>query len=368
MKCIVLQEQLKKAISVVSKGISTKTQLPILSNMLLEAKKGQLTLSSTNLETSTTYWIGAQVESEGELTVPARFLHELVSTFNFEKVTLETNQSQLKLMCGESEATLAGIEASEFPPLPKFTGKQKISLAKELFLKQLPFVLLSASSDEGRPILTGVKFMQQENELLVVATDGFRLSVKKLSQKLEIPDGFVVPAKVLAEVGHLVHDENVASVSVELSLDTNQILFELDSARIATRLIDGEYPPFQKIIPQSYITKMVIDTKELARAVKFAAVFAKESANLIKMKIGGDSLVISANMPQIGENKTTVKANIEGEGGEIAFNARFLIDFLNTYNEDSLQFEMTGPLAPGVFKSPQDVSYFHIIMPVRVQG
>lgn len=368
MKALVLQENFKKAVSVVSKGISPKTHLPVLSNILIDAKKGQLTLSATNLETTISYWVGAQIEEEGSVTVPARFLQELVSTFRQEKIELTSNKTQIKLVCGDSEATLSGIDAAEFPPLPQVSEKTDVHFEKELLSKSLPFVLISASHDEGRPLLTGVYFIHREEKLLLVATDGFRLSIKELPKQTSISEGFVVSAKTLSEVFRLASEEPSKTLGIVFSKDKNQIMFILENAHIATRLIEGEYPPFTKIIPNSFTTKVVIDRESFAQGVKFAAVYAKESANLIKIKIGGDELVVSANSPQIGENKTTVKATIEGEGGEIAFNSRFLLDILSVFPDDEVILEMTGALAPGVFKAPNDPSYLHIIMPVRVQS
>lgn len=368
MKVTVLKETLHKATTIVGKGISTKTQLPVLSNILLEAKNGQLTLSCTNLETSISYWIGAQVDEEGSLTVPARIFTDLISTFTQEKIDLTGEKNHLDIVCGESEATLTGIEASEFPPLPKSLEEVSLSLDKNLFGSQLPFILISASNDEGRPLLTGVRFVVDEDKLLMVATDGFRLSLKELPKQPQFLESCVISAKVLSEVFRLAQSEEGKSIGLIFSTDKNQVIFQLEQAKIATRLIEGEYPQFSKIIPAGFTTRAVIDRGELTAAVKFSSVYARESANIIKFKVMQNQIILTANSPQIGENKTSVSARVEGEGGEIAFNSRFLTDLLSVFPDDQIVLEMSGPLAPGVFKSPTDTSYLHIIMPVRVQN
>jgi DNA polymerase-3 subunit beta len=368
MKFTVLQENFYKAVSVVTRNISTKTQLPILSNVLLQTEEGRLKLAATNLETTFVYWIGASIETEGAFTVPARILHELVSSFSADKVEIELVGNQLLLKCGESEATLSGIEAGEFPPLPTTEGASASELDTEVLSKSLPFVLVSASSDETRPILTGVKFMVKDTQLQLVATDGYRLSIKNLPLETPISQDFLVSARALSEIIKLIGESKEKKLKLYVSANKNQIIFELDAALIATRLIEGEYPLFERIIPKSCVTQVVFDKAELLKAVKFAAIYARESANILKMNITSTSVVVSANSAQIGSNKTTLSVKSEGEGGEIAFNSRFLLDLLTVFPEDDVLMETNGALSPGVFKSTKDDSLLHIIMPVRVQG
>jgi DNA polymerase-3 subunit beta len=193
------------------------------------------------------------------------------------------------------------------------------------------------------------------------------LSLKEFPKNPNLKEGFVVAARALSDVFKLAQGENVGKIDMYFTKEANQIIFSLEGAQVATRLIEGEYPAFTKIIPESTQTQVTFDKTELAQSVKFAAVYAKESANIVKLTVGQDNVVISANTPQVGENRTSITAKVEGEGGEIAFNARFLQDVLNVFPEESVVFEMNGPLAPGVFKPLEDRSYLHIIMPVRVQ-
>lgn len=367
MELTVLQENLKKALSFVSKVVSSKTQLPVLANVLLQGEEGRLKLSATNLETSITFNIGATVEKKGGITVPARVLTELVGTFTHEKVILETEQTMLKISCGRSEVTLSGIDAQEFPPLPEASNKKEATLDSKTISQGLPQILISAAGDETRPLLTGIKFVSKDGQTILVATDGYRLSVRRMI-KPSLSQDLVISSRVLAEVLRMIAEEKTETIDVYFSTDHNQLIFVLPHIQIATRLIEGEYPPYQKIIPANHTTRVVFNRDELLQAVKLAAVYARESANIVRFKISQNNTLVSANTPQIGENKTEIEAEVEGEGGEIAFNARFLLDFLAVFTEPEVVFEMTGPLSPGVFKSLKDDSFLHIIMPVRVQG
>ncbi len=368
MKALVLQENLQKALSFVGKNISTRVQLPILSQVLVKTEEGKINLSSTNLENSITFGIGAVIEEDGSIAVPARIFAELVSSFGQDKVELVTDKNTLKLSCGGSEATLSGMDAGEFPPLPEAGNKKDATFSKELLEKNLPLLLISASIDEGRPILTGIRFKAEKKTLVIAATDGYRLSVKKLEEDLGIKDGLVVPAKALAEGYRALNETKADGLDLYTAKDANQIIFSLPDINIATRLIEGEYPQYEKIIPSSFATRVIFNKEQLLKSIKFAAVYAKESANIVRLNIASGEVIVSANTPQVGENKTRLEAKTEGDGGEIAFNVRFLLDLLSVYSEEEIAFEMTGPLAPGVFKFPQNESFLHIIMPVRVQG
>ena len=368
MKAIILQENLNKSLSFVTKLVSSRTQLPILSNVLLETESGYLKVSTTNLETSMSFWVGASVEETGAITVPAKLLSEIVASFSHEKIILSTDGFNLKLICGDSESTLSGIDAKEFPPLPQ-TGQQKsIILDKHVLDNGLPFVLISASQDESRPLLTGIKFAAKEEHLEMVATDGYRLSVKELPQIKGMEEGLVISAKAMADVFRLAIEEKAENIALYISKDKNQAVFKLEKAMVATRIIEGEYPVYAKIIPSTFTTKSIFNKEEMIRAVKLASVYAREAANILKFKVTKETITISASSAQIGENKTTISAKTQGEGGEIAFNARFLSDLLNVFPEEDVVFEMNGNLSPGVFHPQKDETYLHIIMPVRIQG
>ncbi|KKT64543.1 MAG: polymerase III subunit beta protein [Candidatus Woesebacteria bacterium GW2011_GWA2_44_33] len=329
MKASVLQENFSKSLSLASRFINTRTQLPVLGNILLVAKKTRLLVSSTNLEVSVACSIGASVEKEGEITVPGRTITDLVINLPAEKITLEVEKEQLKIHTPTFESTLSGMNASDFPPVPNSVSKDgAIVLPKESFLNALSQVIFAASIDETRPILTGVLFVFQKDQLILVATDGFRLNKKE-----------------------------------------NQVLFGTHGVVLSSRVLEGEFPDYEKIIPKAGGTKILTDKEEFLRAVKLSSVFAREAANIVKINLGKDFLDVSAESSTSGSQKTRVDARVEGETKlEIAFNYRFLEEFLHAVKAEEINMELSGPSSPGVFKDPTDPAFLHLIMPVRVQG
>lgn len=378
MKIQVLQENFIKALNIASRLISTKAQLPILANILLATEENRLKIASTNLEMGVTIWIGAKIEKEGAITLPSRILQEYVSSLPADKINFEVKNNIANLNCGSFNASFNGIAASEFPALPK--KEKKVFVFSGPVLSQIIFqVAFAAAADEGRPILTGV-FVKAEGKLLTfAATDGYRLSVKKAELekavvgefKKEEAKSLMIPARTLSEVAKILSEQEKQEknlVEVGLTADGNQTIFSFPDIELSTRLLEGEFPDYEKIIPTESTSQITLDREELNKAIKIASIFARDSANIVKLKFTEGKLIISANSPQVGENTSEIEVKIEGEGGEIAFNYRFLLDFLNSSSAGEIVFETTGPLNPGVFKIKDDSSLLHIIMPVRLQS
>lgn len=369
MKTSILQENLIKALNKTGRIISAKATIPILQNVLINAEPGKLTLSTSNLETTESVSIGAKTEKPGKICVSAKLFTELVSSFPQETIELSVDAGSLKVRCMNFKASLPGVNAEEFPPISKIPAASQSSLEKDKLLGALTKVIFSAATDEGRPLLTGIKFQQKEDELLLAATDGYRLSVKKVGMHVKgaLSDA-VIPARVLAEVVKIALDEKENNKIIFASIDENQLGIIIGDTEITTRIIGGEYPNFEKIIPSRWTTRALIDKESLLNAVKSAAIFARDNANIVKLVLDKQRLTVSANAPQTGENSIEVEAKIDGEGGEIAFNSRFLIDYLTNSPEEEVLFEMTGSLNSGVFKPVKDDSCLHIIMPVRISA
>ena len=296
----------------------------------------------------------------------SRVATELVLSLPQEAVQLVVKEGALLVHCAGFNATIPGIDAQEFPPLPTVSKKTATLFPKEALLAALSRVLFCAATDEGRPLLTGVKIVGKRGELLFVATDGYRLSLKRVELEAKEDVDIVVPSRALLELMKVGQEEKGAKEVSFVHSDDGQASFVCGDTEIHTRLIDGEYPGYEKILPATHTTRALLDKERLARAVKSAAVFAKDNANIVRFHIENQTITVSANAPSVGENSIEVEAKIDGEGGDIAFNSRFLLEFLNNYNEDELLFEMTGSLNPGAFKPVKDESYLHIIMPVRV--
>lgn len=375
MKIKVLQENLIKALARTGRVISVKSQLPVLQNVLLATEGGMLKITASNLETTVSTLVGVKIEKEGGLCVSAKVFSEFVTSLPQETVAIEEKTGSLFVHTSRAKATIPGVPMSEFPAV-KLIGKEKgIALDWDVFQGALGSVLFAAASDEGRPLLTGVKMVKTGDSLLFAATDGYRLSVRRVALGGSSAFDMVVPARALFELNRALLEDKSAkpsdkikrSVGIEKT-DDGQIVFVVDDTRIATRVIDGEYPNFEKIIPVSHTTTASIDKEELLRAVKSAAIFARDNANIVRIHLEKSSVTVSANTPQVGENTIELEARVEGDGGDIAFNSRFLIEYLSNIQAAEVGFEMTGSLNPGVFKIPGDDGFLHIIMPVRVQA
>jgi len=370
MKVSVLQEDLNKGLVIVSRSITSKVSLPILANVLLATDKGQLHLATTNLEMGINYWLGAKIENEGAITIPAKFLTEIVSSLPPEKIDLEVKENTLFISSGVFKAEISGVAAKEFPQIPGETKEAVLSFDKEVLGKALSQVGFAASQDEARPILTGILIRSEEGGVSLIATDGYRLSIRKIKMEGKIGEDFVIPAKTLVEVCRVAQEvgEKGEEIKVGFASGESQVIFSLPNVEIASRLIDGKFPDFEKIIPSSFETKVVFDRDEFLRSVKIAAIFAREQANILKLKVDKNGVVVSAESPQLGSNESQIDAVVEGQDLEIAFNSRFLLDFLNAISGEEIIFEANGALNPGVFKSKKEEDFLHIIMPVRIQG
>ena len=368
MKSRVLQENISKALSKASRILSSKPQLPILNNVLLVGDKDGLRITSTSLDITESTLVGAKIEKDGGACVPGKLLTELIASLPPEPVDLTADANVLHIACAGTHATIPGVSVSEFPPITILSDNPSVPLDKKTMIPALASVLFAAATDDTRPMFTGVKIEKDGSDLLFVATDGFRLSLKKAPGTGKEFGDVVVPARALSEIVKIATEEKSdTKASMRLSAD-RQIIFTLGTTDVACRLLDGEYPIYRKIIPARHTTRTHFDKAALAPAVKSAALFARDNANIIRLSISGQKVSVSANTPNVGENTVEVEAQVDGEGGTIAFNSRFLLDMLNNFPEDELLFEMTGSLNPGVFRPVKDDSFLHIIMPVRVQS
>lgn len=368
MQIEILQENLLRALSRTGRIVSPKPQLPILSSVVINAHDGEVHVISTNMETTEVVTVPAKISEEGGICVSSRLLTELVSSLSPGTVKLMVNEVSLDVSSGRTHATIPGSMESEFPPVVTSTKTSSVSLPKEILLQALKHILFSAATDDGRPLLTGIKIKKQDEDLVFAATDGYRLSVVRLPNPFSEDLDIVVPARALAEVVKISGEEKQLKEIELTQTEEGQLIFGLDTTQVVTRLIAGEYPSYERIIPKTHTTTAKIDKEQFAQAVKSAAIFARDNANIIRLKIEPSTVVVSANTPQVGTNSIEVEASVEGDGGEIAFNSRFLVEFLNNHDGDDVVFEMTGSLNPGVFRSSTDSSSFHVIMPVRVQS
>lgn len=375
MKFEVLQENFSKAVATASKFASTKAQLPILGNILLTVQKSKVLVCSTNLEVSVSVSVGAKVEEEGEISIPSKLLNEIISNLPKETISLTSDKEQLKISAQGFSSTLLGMDSSDFPKVPTSIGKDsRIVLPQENFLKSLSQVLFSTSMDETRPVLTGVLFIWNKNSLILVATDGFRLSQKKV----EIPGGpqssrIILPKMILSEI---TKSQNLGEeILFDIKEKDKQAVFGIGDTVLSSRLLEGDYPDFEKIIPKTSSCTVLTDVQELLRAVKLASVFSRDNANIVKIKLLKDSLKVTAESSSSGSQETNVDAKVESNSPEvsagkfeIAFNYKFLEDFLHSVAGDEVSMRFVNANSAGVFGDTSDKSYLHLIMPVKLQG
>jgi DNA polymerase-3 subunit beta len=368
MKLKVLQENLSKALINASRFTTSKAQLPILGNIKLEAKKTKLIISATNLEMSVSISIGAQIEKDGEIAVPSKIITEIINNLQSGTISLAAEKEQLKISANSFSSNVSGMNTSDLPLIPqKLNEKVSISLPKENFIDALSQVLFATSIDETRPILTGVLMIFKGKDLIMVGTDGFRLSQKKikLEQSYKI-NNIVLPKGIMGELVKTSSEKE--NILFESKKEENQVIVSIDDTILSTRVLEGEFPDYEKIIPKSSTIKINVDKEEFQRAVKLASVFARDSANIVKIEVGKDSLTLSAESQSSGSQKTKIDAKVDGEGLEIAFNYRFLEEFTHYIKGEEIQMEFSNSNAPGFFLDPKDGEFLHLIMPVKIQG
>ncbi|OGH35783.1 MAG: DNA polymerase III subunit beta [Candidatus Levybacteria bacterium RIFCSPLOWO2_01_FULL_38_13] len=369
MKASFLCENVDKKLSFVNHAVSQRSQLPILLNFHIQAKKGNLIIKATDLEIGIQVSIPANVEQEGEATVPARAFYDLLSNVQKGIIFLATKDNNLIFGTDKIKTVFQTTPAGEFPKIYEEKGGKIATIPEETIEKEFSSVVFAASPDPGRPALSGVlikKISGGKEGFLMVATDGFRLSFRGTQNKnTESDGGFVVPARIIKELSFMKDNKDVG---VYVSKKGNQILFEQEGSILVGRLIEAKFPNYQKIIPQDFSTRAEFDKTEFQSAVKTCAVFAREAANIIKLSILKNKIKVWASAPSLGETEIDVDAEVLGEENEIAFNARYLLEFLSNIEGEVMVFEMAGPLNPGVFKLKDDPSFLHIIMPIRLQA
>ena len=368
MKLSVMQENLARGLSVVSRAVSNRS-LPVLTNVLLKTEDAGLKLTATNLEIGITYWVPGKIETDGATSVPARLLTDLVNSLpGGEPIVLELGDGEtLHIRSGRFESNIKGISADDFPTV-QTAGERPITRIPQRVLRQaLEETAFAAASDEARPILTGVLARFEGDQLTLAAADNYRIAVKTISILDPVEEtSVVIPARALHELSRVLAEVD-DPVAIVLAHARNQILFHLDGIDLVSRLIDGQYPNYQTVLPATHSTRAVLDREELLRAVRPAALIAHESANIVKLGVGLDGdpgITVSANA-EVGDHVGRIEAEVEGDGTTIAFNARFLADVLTNVDAEQFALELNGPLSPGVFRPIGDDRYVHVVMPLR---
>lgn len=365
MELIVTQEKLNKALAAVSRIASTKTQLPILSNILLRTDGNRLLVAGTNLEIAITQYIGAKIIKPGSITIPARLMSDFISSLPKESVELKVVNDNLHIKSGSYTSIINGFIADEFPELPTINEKSSIqyTINVEDFKQSVSQTIITSGSDTSRPVLTGVYWHSHEGQLYLAATDGYRLSERKLMEtKSEV--SAIIPNQTLQEVLRNISDD---AEQIDILFDETQVRFRINELEIISRLIDGNFPDYRQLLPKTTETTIIINKPDFVRITKIAGLFARESGGSVTLTADKEKNILSIHSiaSQMGENTSETTANVSADG-QITLNSRYLSEALSVIDNDEVEFSFSGKIAPCLLKSTKEnTNYYHIIMPLK---
>ena len=362
MKLQVTQENLAKALNSVARVANTRNTQPILGNVLLKAKDNRLSVSATNLDIAISHNIGTKMSEEGSITVPARLMQDFVSSLPGGVIDLELDDTKLKISTDQYQSTINGTSAEDFPVMPAISDGNSWQIASSVFKKALQQVVFTASGDDARPILTGVYLHTHSGSLYVVATDSYRLAEKKLSQnKSEVR--LLIPSGAMQDMLRILGD---ADELVTITHDDQQVLFSVGEVELVSRLIDGKYPDYRKLIPKTFEVSATLKREDFSNITKVSSLFARESAGSVTIKVdeGSNQVSIRSVASQLGENTSNAKAEIKGSG-EVTVNSKYLLEALHVLNGDMVTFSFNGKVDPCLITDDTNSDYKHVVMPLR---
>ena len=378
MHIICLQENLKHALNITERIIGRNLTLPILNNLLLSIEdNNKLKISSTNLEIGISCWVTGKIQEKGSITIPARLINEFVNNLPNKKINLKVKNKQLELKCEKFKANFKGLSADDFPIIPKIKEKPLIKIKGSILKNSFSQVVDISALSESRPEISGIYMEFNKNSIKLAATDSFRLAEKNIeinsnSLLKEIKgQSIIIPQRTIQEIIRILGEKDLSSKQdqeVKIILSSNQILFDLGNTQIISRLIDGQYPNYQQIIPDKLQNQVVINRAELINNIKIASLFSGK-INDIKILINPKKslLEILSKDVDIGENKSQIKAQIEGDDKlEMNFNYRYLLDGLNNIFSDKVVLGLNNSASPVVIRPVGDMSYIYVVMPIKV--
>jgi len=361
------QPKLLKGIQIVSRAISSRTTMPILGNVLIETTKDGVRLVATDLELGIQTTVPAGVKQGGAVTLPARLLGEIVTNLPEASVDLRVQESgaQAEILCQDTAVEVMGLPATDFPFIPEPDATVVAMVEAGLLRSMIRQTAFAVSTDETRPFLTGVFFATEDRTVRLVATDGGRLALRTavLGQQAKQKFAVIVPAKTMHELARALSS---AAGEATVALAENHLVFTLPEVRLVSRLIAGQFPNYQQVIPQGHKQRLRLQTERFLRAIRRAAVTARDSANVVRLVAKGAELTVSSSTPEVGKTVEKVPVQAEGEPVEVAFNARYLMECLSILETDELMFELTGPLSPGAIRPVDQQEYVYVLAPVRV--
>ena len=374
MKFSCNQDTFSKYLNILSRVVSSKPGLPILNNIFLQTEKGKLIMKATDLELSITTWIGADVEDEGKITLPAKQLSEFVNSIPEEIVSVEVEKQNFNISTSNNLASFNTMPSDDFPSIPDVGSKEDpfIQINSADLVMAINRVAFAAATDDIKPVLTGVKVEIEEDGVSFVATDGLRLSKQVIkTAKGKQSKSFLVPVRAFTELSHIINemggDEEL--ISIYLIEDKNQVMFRVGDIDLISRLIDGEFPEYKQIIPTGYKTKSEINREDFLNSLKVVNIIARSvlgNKMILDIDSKGDKISLSATQADLGKNESHFPCKVEGEDLKIAFSSKLLTDILNHVDSDELVFECSEAVRPGVFKIKGDEEVVHLVMPMML--
>lgn len=366
------RHELSRGLSLVNHAVSSRATLPILANILLATDQGRLKLVGTNLETGITTWVDAQVEKEGTTTLPAKLLAVLVNTLPSERVELvkPNDTHTIQVNTGRSRASMRGLAPDEFPTIPTVEGGEAPLVLDAPLLKEvIAQVAFAAATDDSRPVLSGVLVRMSEEHLTFATADSFRLAVRTVSlpEGSEVRPDILIPARTLLELARILPAEG--PVEMLVTPQRSQVLFHTSTLDLVTRLIEGTFPDYRRIIPNDYTSRVAVETSALAQSIKAAALFARESANAVSLKVATgeiNTLTVEARTDETGENVSVLEASVEGPAMTLVFNVCYLADVLAVIDAPEVALEFVSPSKPAVLKPVGHPEYLYVAMPMHI--
>ena len=372
-----LQQNLSRALAIVGRAVATRSNLPVLQNVKISTEDGMLVLTGTNLDIAITTRIGAQVETEGEITIPARLLSDFVNSLPDDRIEIKSVVEPLSvsLDCQRFSANINGTDPEEFPPIPTVDEGATIKVDPQLLKDTVTHVAFAAATEDSRPVLTGIKVEVNQSDFTFAAADGFRLAVYegKLLEPISEAMEFIIPAKALQEVGRLIGTGDTA-VEFTVTPAGTHAMFNIGNVEIVSQLMPGSFPNFRSLIPAEYKNRVIVQNSDFSRAVKTSSIFARDGSGILRIQIvndeDGGKLSISSRAEEVGDNQGEIDGVVEGDVDEesrIAFNNKYLAEVLDVLGEGEVSFEITSASSPGVVRATGKEGYTHVVMPMFVQ-
>ena len=377
MKVSCLQQNLNRALSIVGRAVASRSNLPVLQNVKISTESEMLVLTATNLDIAITTRIGAHVEQEGSITIPARLLTDFVNSLPDDRIDIElsTDPLSVSLKCQRFDANINGTDPEEFPPIPTVDEGSTIKVDPQTLRETIAYVAFAAATEDSRPVLTGIKAEIEDDRFTFAAADGFRLAIYEgtLSEPMAEPMEFIIPARAMQEVGRLIGSDN-SEVEFTVTSSGTHALFKMGTIEIVSQLMPGSFPNFRSLIPESHKNRVVVSQTDFMRAVKTSSIFARDGSGIVRIQIQDEEdkkgLSVASRAEELGDNFGEIDGTIEGEIDEesrIAFNNKYLSEVLDVLGDGEIAFEMTSSSSPGVIRALDKDGYTHVIMPMFVQ-